>query len=69
MPTPNIRIHSLGVMKFRILIDPSLVIITFLLNLCHLYLGVEKKIFKEIMHFHYMIYGHTLAKEPLPRGS
>ena len=25
----------------------------------------EKKIFKEIMH----LYGHALAKEPLPRGS
>ena len=48
-----------GVIKFTILIDPSLVIITVLpmrrktlfnqsINLC---LGEEKKIFREIMHF------------------
>ena len=30
---------------------------------------VQKKIFKEIMHFHfYMTYGHALAQEHLPRG-
>ena len=29
-------------------------------------MGVEKKIFKEIMHFHYMTYGHTLAQELSP---
>ena len=63
MATPNIRTPALGVMKFTILVDPSLVIIT--LYLC---LGVEK-IFKKIMHFHYMTYGHTLAQELLPRGS
>ena len=38
-------------MKFTNLVDPSLVIIT--TDLC---LGVEKNIFKEIMHFHYMTY-------------
>ena len=31
--------------------------------------GVEKMIFKEIMHFHYMTYMATLAHEPLLRGS
>ena len=31
---------------------------------------VEKKIFfKEIIHFHYMTYGHVLVQEPLPKGS
>ena len=24
---------------------------------------------KEVMHFHYMTYGHAQAQEPLPRGS
>ena len=31
-------------------------------------MGVKKKFFKEIMHFHYDFYGHTLAQEPMPRG-
>ena len=31
--------------------------------------GVEKKIFKEIMHVHYVTYDHALAQEPLHRGS
>ena len=54
-----------GVMKVTILVDPSLVIITIYL-VCLIYaLGVEKKILKEIMH----LYGHTLAQEPLLRGS
>ena len=35
----------------------------------HVCLGVEKKIFKEIMLFHYMTYGHTLAQDPVPQGS
>ena len=34
-----------------------------------LFSAVEKKIFIEIMHFHYMTYGHALAQEPLPKGS
>ena len=41
----------------------------YILGLSDLCLGVEKKIFKEIMHFYSMTYGHTLAQEPLPRGS
>ena len=41
-----------GVMKFTIYVDPSLFIITIYLN-C---LGIENKIFKEIMHFHYITY-------------
>ena len=31
--------------------------------------GSREKIFKEVMHFHYMTYGHAQAQEPLPRGS
>ena len=31
----------------------------YILGLFHLCLGVEKKIFKEIMHFHYMTYMAT----------
>ena len=31
--------------------------------------GSREKDFKEVMHFHYMTYGHTLAQEPLPWGS
>ena len=71
MATPNIRTPALGVMKFTILVDPFLVIITtYLVYLIYdLCLGREKKIFKEIMQLHYDIYGHTLAQEPLPQGS
>ena len=41
------------------------------LGLSDLCLGVEKKICKEIMHFHYKTYmhGHALAQEPLIQGS
>ena len=58
-------------MKFKIWIHPSLVIITtYLVYLTYEERGVEKKIFKEIMHFHYMTYiGHAPAQEPLPLGS
>ena len=32
-------------------------------------LGIEMKIFKEIIYFHYNdLYGHDLAQEPLPLG-
>ena len=41
----------------------------YLLSVSDLSLGVDKKIFKEIMHFHYMTYGHPLAQEPLLSGS
>ena len=40
----------------------------YILGLSDLYLGI-KKICKEIMHFHYVTYNHSLAQEPLPRGS
>ena len=56
-------------MRLTILVDPSLVIITIILSLFDLSLGVEKKIFKEIMHVHYVTYDHALAQEPLHRGS
>ena len=37
----------------------------FILSLSDICMGVEKKIFKEVMHFHYMtsLYGHALAKK------
>ena len=39
------------------------------LGLSDLCLGVEKSIFKEIMHFHYMTYMTTpMHKNPCPRG-
>ena len=31
-------------------------------------LGVEKKILKDIIHFHYMTYGYTLTQETMARG-
>ena len=40
-----------------------------ILNLSDLCLGLKKKIFKEIMHFHYMTYiitSHGLAQKPVP---
>ena len=40
----------------------------YILSLADLYLGVEKKIFNELMQFYYMTYGHALAQDPLPRG-
>ena len=30
---------------------------------------LEKKLQKNILHFHYMTIGQTLAQEPLPQGS
>ena len=43
---------------------------TFILSLFVLCLGVEKKIFKEIMHFHNMTYMATpLHKNPCTPGS
>ena len=58
MATPNIRTQALGVKKFIILVDPSLDII-YILSVFDLCLGVEKKIFKKIMHFHHMTYMAT----------
>ena len=44
-----------GLMKLKVLVDYPLVIIAiYMLNLTYQYLEVERKIFKEIMHFHYM---------------
>ena len=40
----------------------------YIFGLSDLCLGVEKKIVKETMQFHYMTY-MALAQEPLPRGS
>ena len=38
-------------------------------GLSDLCLGIEKKIFKEVMHFHYMTYMATSQhKNPCPRG-
>ena len=55
-PHPSTRITSLGVMKFTILVNPSLDIIT-IPSVC--LIGAEKKIFKEIMCFHYITYMAT----------
>ena len=42
----------------------------YILSLSDLCKGAEQIIFKKIMHFHlYVLYGHTLARVPLPRGS
>ena len=41
----------------------------YILGLCDLCLGIEKKIFKEIIHFHYMTYMTTPSlKNPCHRG-
>ena len=50
-------------MKFTILVDISLVTL-FYFCLSDLCLGVEKKIFKETMHFHYEIdnFGRTFLR-------
>ena len=37
-------------------------------SLPDLCLWIEKKIFKEMMHFHYMTYDQVLSHELLPRG-
>ena len=40
-----------------------------ILRFSDLHLGVEKKIFEEIKHFHYInLYDHTLVQEPLLWG-
>ena len=52
-PCPRTRTFVPGAIKFTILVDTSLGII---LKLSYLCLGVEKKILKEIMHFHCMPY-------------
>ena len=56
-----------GVIKFTILVNPPYP--SLLYTLSDLCLGVEKKIFKEIMHFHYMAYvSMPKHKNPCPRG-
>ena len=57
-----------GVMKFTILVDPSLVIIIYyIFGLSDLCMEVEKQICKEIMHFHYITYMATPEhKTPAP---
>ena len=60
MATSCTRTPAPRVIKFTIFVDPSLVIITTLLHTwSYLCLGVEKKSFKEIMHFHFMTYMAT----------
>ena len=41
----------------------------YIISLYDLCLEVEKKTFKDILHFHYITYGHALTQEPLPRDS
>ena len=50
-PHLSTRTSAPGIMKFTFLVDPPW---SSLLSLSESYLGVEKKIFKEIMHCHYM---------------
>ena len=52
--TPCHETPVLGVMKFTNLVDPSLVIIT--IYFFWPMFENREKIFKEIMHFNYMIY-------------
>ena len=48
------------IMKFTIRVNPSLIIITTAYSqFVWSSLGVEKKVFQEIMHFHYMTYMAT----------
>ena len=58
MTTPYGKNPCPGVMKVTILVDPSLVIIILynVHRLSDLRLGVNNKIFKGMMHFHYMTY-------------
>ena len=65
-PWPDTRIPAPGDMKFTIFGRLGQHCHT--LSLSDLCLGLEKRILKEIMHFLYHLYGHTLAQEPLPRG-
>ena len=62
----------LGVLKFTRLVDQYVghhYYNKYILSLSHLCLGVEKKIFREIMHLHYMTKDYALAREPVaPRG-
>ena len=58
-------------MKFTIMVDHSLVIITLYRIFCLTHALVLTKR-EEILHFHYVafsLYGHALAHEPLPWGS
>ena len=64
-PCPSTRIPASGIIKFEILVDPSL----FTISLSELCPRVEKKIFKDIVHFHYTTYMATLQhKNPSSRG-
>ena len=50
-------------------VRPFLVYQYYILSLSDLYLGVEEKILKEIMHFHYMTFMAThQLKNPCPGG-
>ena len=62
-PRPSIKTLVLGVMKFTILLDLSLVIITiYIICPCS---SVDKKRRNLI----FALYGHAPGQEPLPRGS
>ena len=51
-------------MKFTILVDPSLVIITIKsTKLSDLLQGVETKIFKELLNFHYDLYDQAFTQQ------
>ena len=58
-PRPNTRALVPGVMKFTNFVRPLLGRHNYKLSLSVLCLGVEKNIFKEIMHSHYVTYSAT----------
>ena len=70
MATPLHKTTAPGFMKFTILVDPSLVIITtYLVCMIFMYLGVEKKIFKRNNAFSlFDLCDHALAQKPLSPG-
>ena len=41
----------------------------FIPSLSDLCLSIERMFLKEIMHFHFMTYGHAPAQEPMPQWS
>ena len=65
-PRPSIKTLVQGFIKFTILLDPSLVIITiYIICLIHVRSSVDKK----RRNLTFSLYGHAPAQEPLPRGS
>ena len=69
MAMPQHKNSCPGVMKFTILVDPSLIIINYNLSSSDLYLGVEQKVLKRNNAISlYDLFGHALAQNTLRRG-